>query len=111
MILGLTFALALPLWTGCKKKTKKPDPRKTEARGKAPARAKAPTRGKAPARTAASTKVKDLVCGMTVDTKTVKHKHTHDGKTYYFCNAGCMKAFTANPGKYLAKAKPKTDTK
>ncbi len=44
---------------------------------------------------------KDLVCGMTVNEKTAKFKSYHDGKTYYFCNASCKKAFDANPTKYV----------
>ncbi|HUI96727.1 MAG TPA: YHS domain-containing protein, partial [Xanthobacteraceae bacterium] len=32
---------------------------------------------------------KDPVCGMTVDPTTAKHRAEHDGRTYYFCSAGC----------------------
>jgi len=38
---------------------------------------------------------------MNVDEKTAKWKTTHQGKPYYFCSQGCMKAFQANPQKYL----------
>ena len=31
-------------------------------------------------------KVKDPVCGMTVETETAKYRHTHDGVAYFFCN-------------------------
>ena len=44
---------------------------------------------------------KDLVCGMTVNEKTAKFKSDHGGKTYYFCNASCKKAFDVNPTKYV----------
>jgi Cu+-exporting ATPase len=45
---------------------------------------------------------KDPVCGMTVDPSRAKAKHDHDGKTYYFCCAGCKEKFSADPAKYLA---------
>ena len=46
--------------------------------------------------------VKDPVCGMTVDPHTAKHRHTHEGRTYYFCAARCREKFIADPMKYLA---------
>ena len=45
--------------------------------------------------------VKDVVCGMTVDPATTAHKADHDGKSFYFCGAGCRTKFLADPGKYL----------
>ncbi|MGH2376848.1 MAG: YHS domain-containing protein [Candidatus Limnocylindria bacterium] len=48
---------------------------------------------------------RDPVCGMKVDPKGAKHTAQHDGKTYYFCNAGCQRAFEAAPGRYV-KAEP-----
>ena len=33
--------------------------------------------------------VQDPVCGMTVDPHTAKHRHTHNGRPYYFCSASC----------------------
>ena len=51
--------------------------------------------------TASATKVKDPVCGMTVDPATAKHQTVHDGTTYYFCAAGCKTKFEANPERYL----------
>ncbi len=47
-------------------------------------------------------KVKDPVCGMNVDQHTAKHRHTHEGHTYYFCNPRCREKFIADPAKYLA---------
>ena len=44
---------------------------------------------------------KDLVCNMDVDEETAKYKTTHMGKTYYFCAPGCLKAFEADPDKYM----------
>jgi len=45
--------------------------------------------------------VKDPVCGMTVDTHTAKHRHTHEGHPYYFCSGKCREKFIADPAKYL----------
>ena len=47
----------------------------------------------------------DPVCGMTVDPHTAKHRAEHRGHTYYFCSAGCQTKFTADPQKYLGRAK------
>jgi Cu+-exporting ATPase len=44
---------------------------------------------------------RDPVCGMTVDPHTAKHRHQHAGLTYYFCSAGCLEKFKADPAKYL----------
>jgi Cu+-exporting ATPase len=44
----------------------------------------------------------DPVCGMTVDPHNAKHRHTHAGRTYYFCSAGCRTKFIADPDKYLS---------
>jgi P-type Cu+ transporter len=42
---------------------------------------------------------------MTVNPATAKHSCDHGGKKYYFCCAGCLEKFKADPAKYLA-AKP-----
>jgi Cu+-exporting ATPase len=47
---------------------------------------------------------RDPVCGMTVDPHTTPHRHTHQGRTYYFCSSGCRIKFAANPAKYLIPA-------
>jgi YHS domain-containing protein len=44
---------------------------------------------------------KDPVCGMDVDEKTAQHKSEYQGQTYYFCAAGCKRAFDKEPEKYL----------
>jgi Cu+-exporting ATPase len=44
---------------------------------------------------------KDPVCGMSVDPKTAKHTAQHEGRTYYFCGAGCRKAFVDDPARFL----------
>ena len=43
----------------------------------------------------------DPVCEMTVDIATARFVTEHDSKTYYFCAAGCQRAFEANPDTYL----------
>jgi P-type Cu+ transporter len=50
---------------------------------------------------AANDRVRDPVCGMTVDPHTAKHRHTHDGRPYYFCSARCREKFVAEPARYL----------
>ena len=43
-------------------------------------------------------RVKDPVCGMSVDPHTAKHRAEHQGRTYYFCSAGCRTKFIEDPG-------------
>ena len=43
---------------------------------------------------------KDPVCGMQVDSKTAAGKSEYQGKTYYFCAAGCKRKFDSNPQQY-----------
>jgi Cu+-exporting ATPase len=38
-------------------------------------------------------KVRDPVCGMTIDSETATAKGVYDGKTVYFCAAGCQAEF------------------
>ncbi len=45
----------------------------------------------------------DPICKMKVDEKTAKFKSEHEGKTYYFCSAGCKADFDGDPGKYIEK--------
>jgi len=51
-------------------------------------------------------KVKDPVCGMSVETETVKHRHTHDGIEYFFCNPKCKTKFEAAPDDYAKAIDP-----
>ena len=51
---------------------------------------------------AAADAAKDPVCGMTVDPQTAKHRCEHDGRTYFFCCAGCLNKFRADPKAFLA---------
>jgi xanthine dehydrogenase accessory factor len=43
----------------------------------------------------------DPICGMSVQVASAQHVHEHEGSTYYFCCAGCLTKFAADPGKYL----------
>ena len=49
--------------------------------------------------------VKDPVCGMTVDPHAAQHRHTYNGRPYYFCSASCREKFAANPSQHL-KSEP-----
>lgn len=44
--------------------------------------------------------VKDVVCGMDIDPKDAAGRIEYQGKTYYFCGAGCKRKFDANPQQY-----------
>ena len=48
-------------------------------------------------------KVTDPVCGMQVETETAKHRLTHGGTEYFFCNPRCKSKFEAAPEIYLHK--------
>ncbi len=57
-------------------------------------------------------KAKDPVCGMDVNPATARYKALHNGKEYFFCCAGCLARFQANPEKILSSPpKPMTMTK
>jgi Cu+-exporting ATPase len=45
------------------------------------------------AATIGSARVKDPVCGMTVDPARAKHRAEHAGETFHFCSAGCVERF------------------
>ncbi len=49
---------------------------------------------------------RDPVCGMNVNPATAKHVHERKGKNYYFCCAGCVEKFEADPAKYLSGSAP-----
>jgi Cu+-exporting ATPase len=42
----------------------------------------------------------DPICGMQVDERTAKNTSVFEGKTWYFCCAGCKKKFDANPASH-----------
>ena len=48
------------------------------------------------------TLVKDPVCNMDVDPARAAGLSEYKGQTFYFCSAGCVKRFNADPEKYLA---------
>jgi P-type Cu+ transporter len=48
----------------------------------------------------------DPVCGMSVDPHTTPHRHTYQGRPYYFCSNGCRTKFAADPARYLSAAAP-----
>jgi Cu+-exporting ATPase len=45
--------------------------------------------------------VRDPVCGMDVDTRTAKFRYEVGDTTYYFCSAGCLEKFRADPNRHL----------
>ncbi len=47
----------------------------------------------------------DPVCKMEVEESKAAAASEFKGKTYYFCAAGCKRAFDENPEKYLAEEK------
>ncbi|CAN5704163.1 heavy metal translocating P-type ATPase [soil metagenome] len=48
---------------------------------------------------------RDPVCGMSVDPARAKHQVEHGGRTIFFCCAGCVAKFRADPERYT-KPKP-----
>ena len=53
--------------------------------------------------------VTDPVCGMRVNPETAKHVVTHAGAHHFFCSAGCLTKFTADPGRYISGS-PRLDS-
>ena len=51
-----------------------------------------------------ATAVKDLVCGMNVDSPTTAARTEHKGQTYYFCGPSCKKKFDLDPAQYMENA-------
>ena len=47
----------------------------------------------------------DQVCGMNVDEKKAVAKYEYQGKTYYFCAAGCKEKFAQAPEKFVKQEK------
>jgi YHS domain-containing protein len=45
----------------------------------------------------------DPVCGMAVEVASARHVVEHGGTRYYFCCAGCRRAFEQDPEKYAAQ--------
>jgi len=51
--------------------------------------------------TTTSSLTKDPVCGMMVEPESAAAKREYAGKTYYFCNPGCAKAFDRKPEAFV----------
>ncbi|MBI5696498.1 MAG: YHS domain-containing protein [Nitrospirae bacterium] len=47
--------------------------------------------------------VKDLVCGMDVETKDAKWVYEYKGTKYYFCMKGDLDTFKKDPEKFIKK--------
>jgi xanthine dehydrogenase accessory factor len=43
----------------------------------------------------------DPVCHMTVDVASARYRSVHEGVTYYFCSAGCLRRFEAEPAAFV----------
>ena len=50
----------------------------------------------------AATPLEDPVCGMAVTAQS-SHRFELDGRTFYFCSAGCRARFATDPDRYLGK--------
>jgi YHS domain-containing protein len=48
-------------------------------------------------------KVKDPVCGMTIEDKDAAGTSIYQGKTYFFCSTSCKEKFDKNPEAYAEK--------
>ncbi len=57
--------------------------------------------------TGGKAKVRDPVCGMSVDPATSRHRFDYRGETFHFCSAGCRTKFAADPKGFLDNNKPK----
>eukprot|EP01035_Chromulina_nebulosa_P013947 gene13947-18467_t len=57
--------------------------------------------GHGPVDIATAQKVRDPVCGMTVDPLTSPHHAEHAGEVFHFCSAGCRTKFVAEPLRFL----------
>jgi Cu+-exporting ATPase len=53
-------------------------------------------------RTTIEVKVKDPVCGMTVDPQTAARVSEFEGATYYFCSTRCKQKFDADPKRFTS---------
>ena len=51
----------------------------------------------------------DPVCGMNVDPATTPHVTTHAGVHHFFCSAGCLAKFSADPDRYMGDAPKRTE--
>jgi YHS domain-containing protein len=49
----------------------------------------------------------DPICGMTVDEERAAARSEYEGRTYYFCGAGCRERFTEDPWRYAIRHEPR----
>ena len=49
---------------------------------------------------------RDPVCGMSVDPDRAKHQLEHEGAPVFFCSAGCLAKFRADPARYTRATQP-----
>lgn len=52
-------------------------------------------------------KVKDLFCGMEVETETAAAAFEYQDELYFFCDPACMQMFKLDPEKYIMLAEGK----
>jgi Cu+-exporting ATPase len=48
-------------------------------------------------------KIKDLVCGMTINEEDAAATSTHQGRVYYFCSTSCRDKFESDPDAYTGE--------
>lgn len=46
----------------------------------------------------------DPICGMTVQVSSARYRSVFDGRTYYFCSAGCLASFEADPASFAVSS-------
>lgn len=59
-----------------------------------------------PSEAMAGGRVRDVVCGMSVDPERATARYDYQGKTYYFCCPSCRARFAADPQKFLEPKAP-----
>ena len=64
-------------------------------------RSRGELRGSAPLAPTARREASDPVCGMTVFVDDAKYHVAHEGQDYWFCAAGCLRAFEDNPRAFV----------
>jgi P-type Cu+ transporter len=57
-----------------------------------------------PNASSSAAEAKDPVCGMDVNPAGARHKTLYNDKEYFFCSAGCLVKFQANPEKILSSS-------
>ena len=54
-------------------------------------------------------RVKDVVCGMTIDSDSAAGQSQFEGRTFYFCSAQCKRQFDADPSRYAGASATKVE--